>query len=159
MRSVLLDTNLLCLLVIGRVGEEQIERHKRLSRYDRAAFALLKETLNQFDQLVLCPHVLAECSNLVRQPDQSLQLAAANELAVIIGITKEQHLPAVTAVADKDYRRLGLTDAVLLQLATPGYILLSDDLDLYLVASRRGIMAVNFNHLREGATLEGLGVG
>jgi hypothetical protein len=158
MRSLLIDTNLLCLLAVGKVGEDQVARHKRLTRYDVDDLHRLRFVLAAYDKLIVCPHVLAECSNLLRQTANPLRELAAIRLRAIIGIADEQHLPAQQAIWFSEYPRLGLTDAVLLALLNPETTLSSDDLDLYLAASARGASVINYNHLREGATLAGLGV-
>jgi hypothetical protein len=63
--------------------------------------------------------------------------------------SREEHLPAASVVPRPEYLRVGLTDAALLAQATNDMVLLTDDLQVYLAATRAGIQAENFTHLRE----------
>ena len=67
-------------------------------------------------------------------------------------MTSERTEQAARVVTDDAYLRLGITDAVLLELATDVRLtLLSDDLQLCLEAERRGTKTLNYNYLRDGA--------
>jgi len=44
------------------------------------------------------------------------------------------------------FPRLGVTDAVLLNIVTEKHTLLTSDLDLYIEATRRGHAVINFIH-------------
>jgi hypothetical protein len=73
-RSVLLDTNLLVLLIVGSTSEAHVAKHKRTRSYDVQSFRLLRDTLRwNFTALVTTPHVLAETSALVRQCAEPLR--------------------------------------------------------------------------------------
>jgi len=109
-----------------------------------------------FDRLgepVLCPQVLAETSNLItyRVPPGD-DRRWRRSLALVIERHAERAIESRRAITDPAYDRLGLTDAVLIMLATdPALHLLSDDLGLCLEAARRGLRAINYNHIRDGA--------
>lgn len=150
--AAILDANLLCLLVVGRIDTRLIAFHKRLRTFDRDAFLLLNQILADRD-LVLCPHVLAETSNLLdfhQSPTQVHRLRTS--LAEIVALASERSEAARRAVDDPAYSRLGLSDAVMLLLASDRTLLLvSDDLALCLEAQRRGSRVVNYSHVRDGA--------
>ena len=102
---------------------------------------------------ILCPHVLAETSNLIayHEADRNV-LRYRRSLAHIVRQCDERSSVAVDAVADMSYDRLGLTDAILLLLAADqNLLLLSSDLDLCLEADKRRLRIVNYNYVREGA--------
>ena len=52
------------------------------------------------------------------------------------------------AVKHRDHAHLGLTDVALLELCKTGATLLTDDLKLYLSATKSGFKAINYNHIR-----------
>lgn len=62
--SLLIDTNLLVLLVVGRVNPERIQSFKRTSGYDKQAYDALERIVLHARRLVALPHVWAEVSNL-----------------------------------------------------------------------------------------------
>jgi hypothetical protein len=47
------------------------------------------------------------------------------------------------------YLRLGLTDSALFSTTTASTTLLTDDLPLYIAATKAGRAAINFTHLRQ----------
>jgi hypothetical protein len=148
--SVLLDTNLLVLLIVGSTSEAHIPKHKRTRSYDVQSFRLLRETLlRNFAQVVTTPHVLAETSALIRQCAEPLRSDVTKLLGGWVSESREQHLPAAEVVQRPEYIRIGLTDAALVAQVSKEMVLLTDDLEVYLEATRAGIPAENFTHLRE----------
>lgn len=99
--------------------------------------------------IVLCPNVMTEASNLVRHAPSHIGDAASAVLAGIARDHAETYVPTIKAAAHPAYRRLGVTDAVLLTLTASGGTLLTADLDLYLAALQAGHAAQNYNHIRE----------
>jgi hypothetical protein len=70
--------------------------------------------------------------------------------ALRLGWVAEEHIiKSKVVVGRKEFIRLGLTDAVLLELAHTGATLLIVDLALYLAAWAFGLNAINYNHVRE----------
>lgn len=88
--KVILDTNLLCLLTVGLLGEQWIARHRRLQAYSAADFLLLTRALSNFSEVATTPHILAETSNLLRQTNEPLATSAGLSLAALIRATDEQ---------------------------------------------------------------------
>jgi predicted nucleic acid-binding protein len=148
-KSVVLDTNLLVLLVVGHTDKSLIERHKNLSTYDADGFDLLVETLAEYSQVVLTPNTLTEASNLVRQIGDPHRLRVTLMLGHLIQEHEERYIVSKDAAIEKTFGRLGLTDAALLVVARKQGSLLSADNNLYLAASTEGIEAFNFAHLYE----------
>lgn len=151
MPRLLIDTNILCLLAVGRLGREQISRHKRLRAYSAADFDLLLDVMSRFSGIVTTPHVLAESSNLLSQSQEPLATAARRSLAELTATLDERMIPAVLVVQRPEYGRLGLTDSGILDLLDKDCLLISADLGLYLASEAAGFPAINFNHLRDGA--------
>lgn len=148
-----MDANLLCLLVVGRADRAAISSHPRLRAFTIEDFANVLVILERLGDLILCPHVLAETSNLLgyRQTPQQRRRWLTS-LGEIVCIAQERSETAKRAVADNDYGRLGLTDAVLLLLSGDEELaLVSDDLQLCLEGARRGARTINYNYVRDGA--------
>lgn len=157
MASLLIDTNLLCLLIAGNVSRDSITKHKRLAKYDVVDYDRIRAIVLRFGELILCPHVLAETSNISRLTSEPLRTLLGVALQDIVDASIEIHVAAGVAARAPDYLRLGLTDAVLLELSKADRVLLSDDLDLCLAAEYRRYRVINYNHLRGGMALDQIG--
>lgn len=149
MRPVLIDTNLLAVVVVGSVCPDLFEKHKRLRAYLPEDYTAISNLLSTFDSVLVCPHVLAETSNIIRLTNETHAGLFGQALLALSSLLDERHLTLTDAAARPEYGRLGLTDAVLLTLASQGACLLSDDLDLYLAAAYAGYDAINYSHVRD----------
>ena len=145
--AILLDANLMVLLVVGRVSRAEIARHKCLRAYSAKNYDLLAGIVSNASRLVICPNVVTEASNLVRQTHDALARRCSEALAAIVRLADERYVDSKTAVERAEYARLGVTDAVLLTLLIEGPTLFTADLDLFLAAQWAGFPAQNFNHL------------
>ncbi len=70
--SLLIDTNLLVLLVVGVVDRKLISTHKRTKTFTESDFDLLVSVLKRFNEIWITSHCLAETSNLLKHaPDKT----------------------------------------------------------------------------------------
>ncbi|MGH7096446.1 MAG: PIN domain-containing protein [Stellaceae bacterium] len=146
---LILDSNLLVLLTVGTASRAYISKHKRLQAYSEADFDLLVEVIAPVSKVMVTPNTLTEASNLLGQIGEPVRTHIYETLRLMIKASEEIHVESGRAVEHDEFRRLGLTDAVLLELTDSSCMLLTADLDLYLAAARRGLKVVNFNHLRD----------
>ena len=148
-RQLLIDTNLLVVVVLGAVRPGHIERFNRTRQYSTDDYLLLLDIINDFDQLVVTPHVLAETSNLLGQLTEPLRATCLAYLASVLPDWKEEWRPASTLVNKVVYLRLGLTDTAAYQMAAEQVTVLTDDFDLYKATLEAGRSTINFSHRRE----------
>ena len=145
-----IDSNLLLLLVVGRSSRDIIAKHKRLRQFTARDYDILLDLLDGTAQVFVTPHTLAEASNLLAQhgnPERSLLF---DELRCLIHESKEVIVAGTDASNHHAFKRLGLTDAALLEVVTKQVQLLTVDLDLYLEAEKEEPnSAVNFTYLRD----------
>ena len=144
-----LDANLFVLLVVGSVGRDLIEKHRRLRAYSAEDYEILIDLLDRVERVLVTPNTLTETSNLLaqhREPERSLFF---DRLRFIIHESEEIVVASAVASSNSAFNRLGLTDAALLEVVTPETPLVTVDLDLYLAANASGQeVALNFTHLR-----------
>ena len=76
---------------------------------------------------------------------------AAERFRLFIKQTREIYVTSRDAADRQEFVRLGLSDAVLLEVAKQDLFILSADLDLYLAAAAAGYQVANFNHHIEAA--------
>jgi predicted nucleic acid-binding protein len=145
MQDLLLDTNVLMLLLIGRWDRASIPTFRRTSTFTPADFDLLERTLSRYPRRVTTPAVLAEVSNLM---GNAFHEKVAGTVVQVCGTFIERWVPKDQVFADEEFARLGFADASILAAADADTVVLTEDVHLYLAALRRGFLAVNFSHLR-----------
>lgn len=131
-RGVLLDSNLFILLVIGAVDRSLVGVHPRISSYSLRHFDLLIDFISDRGRVLTVAHVLAETSNLLGTHDQRF----GNRFRITVEECIELPVTSLDAIRRSEFRRLGLTDSVLLTLASPDAHLLTADGPLYEAALR-----------------------
>jgi len=149
--AIVLDSNLLLLLVVGRLDPDRIVKFSRTSMFTKKDFDTLKHLVSSFSRIVTTPNVLTEVSNFVGQLENPARKQCFGLLSTIIDVLEERFITSADATADRAFLRLGLTDAAILRLADSPYPVLTTDFDLWRHLSDRGIDALNFNHIRAAA--------
>nr|VFJ97897.1 MAG: hypothetical protein BECKLFY1418B_GA0070995_111010 [Candidatus Kentron sp. LFY] len=71
MRSVLIDTNLLVLLVVGLCNRDYISTHKRTRIFSVEDYDLLLKEIEGFEVIWITSHCIAEASNLLKQTNRN----------------------------------------------------------------------------------------
>ena len=144
-----IDSNILLLLVVGRVSRELISRHRRLEGFFAEDYDILLDLLQQVRQVFVTPNTLTETSNLLgkhREPERSRLF---QELRSVILDSEEVIISSATASANDVFPRLGLTDAALLEAVSADIPLLTMDHNLHQAALEAGTgFAVNFAAFR-----------
>lgn len=147
--SVLVDSNLLFVLVVGCTSRDHVGRARRTEQYSVEDFDLLQMTLAEFDEVLVTPHVLAETSNLLGYLAEPLRSAARVIFAAILPPWEERFTRGTELTGTSVYVRLGLTDSALFSTASASITLLTDDLPLFIAAGKAGRSTINFTHLRQ----------
>jgi hypothetical protein len=148
-QQILIDTNLLVLFIVGTVSRQYISKHKRLTQFIPEDYDVLLEILNQASSLLITPNTLTETSNLVAYIYEPARTEIFIVFQQFLNNWREIYIPSTTVSARQEFIRLGLADAAMLEALSKDMLLLTTDLDLYLVASSLGFSAVNFNQIRD----------
>ena len=144
-----LDANLLVLLVVGATDQALIRRHRRLQAFHADDYELLVDLLGNYQQVLVTPNTLTETSNLLSQHAEPQRSRFFDTFRSLIEINKEIVVASLAASGNASFRRLGLTDAALLEVVTPDTPLITVDLDLYVAALAKAPgAAINFTHLQ-----------
>lgn len=150
-RRLILDTNLLLLLIVGSTSRKYISQHKRLRAYSETDFDLLIKIISHAPNIFVTPNTLTETSNLIRHIAEPARTKIIKFFRDYIPSADEHYCESRRATTREEFIRLGLTDSVILHEMADDFILLTDDLGLYLAAIDEGYSAQNFNHLRDAA--------
>jgi hypothetical protein len=149
--TVLVDSNVLLLYLIGKCDTRIIARFTRTQKYTVEDFELLSKILDRiFKKVVTTPNILTEVSNLATKLSESERRAFFAKMQTYIAVLDERYVSSRSASGDHNYLGLGLTDAAVLTLC-PEALVLTDDLPLYSVIAKRGRDVLNFTHLRVAA--------
>jgi rRNA-processing protein FCF1 len=150
-KGLLVDTNILILYAVGRLDPHLIAKHKRTSNFTAEDYRFLKQLLRGFPRLATTPNVLTEVSNLLDQIGGAPRARLQTVLGGLVEVLDERYVPSIDATRAEEFQRLGLADSSILLLARQDFLVLTDDLPLYLALLRRGIDAINFHHVRRAA--------
>jgi rRNA-processing protein FCF1 len=151
-RGVLVDSNLLLLLFVGKIGREHIAGFKRTRRYRVDDFDLLAEFVDRLPPLVTTPNILTEVSNLAGRfyGDKLAEFRAVFAHAVAASL--EKYRASRLLVVSPHFRAAGLADAAMIEIAHGGgYLLLTDDQKLSALASAKGVEVANLKEIRAAA--------
>ena len=149
MSSVLIDTNLLLLLIVGLYDRNLISVHKRTSNtFVPEDFDLLVESIDGYNILWVTSHCLAEVSNLIGQTNKKQAEELMAYFSIFVAKAKESHIPKEIIFKNGISTRLGVADTGLIIKSKRVSCVLTIDFDLYKEISNRGYKVKNFNHLR-----------
>jgi len=150
-KGILLDTNLLLLLFVGLVDPNLVKDFKRTKNHQltEREFLLLERIVNHFSKIVTTPHILTETSNFIFQLNDEKQKLALEIVAKAIQSFKERREESKKLVLAEEFFNFGLTDTAILDLPSKRYLVLSIDAALVIALQKKGVDAINFNHLRQ----------
>ena len=153
MPSLIIDTFLLTLFVVGTASKGYIEKHKRLHPYSSSDFSLLADNILRASAVIVLPNTLTDASNWAKMIGEPARSHIAATLQNFIGIFQERYVASNEAALDVGFSRFWLTDSAILRELANGHILLTNDDKLYAEALQRGFRAVNFNYLRSNTLM------
>lgn len=146
-REAFIDTNLLVLLVVGSVDRKLVGKHRRVRAFTQEDYGDILQMIGALNRLFVTPNILTEASNLLESRKDSRFL---DRLRIFIEKTEETVLASSTAARHNRFPRLGLTDAVLLEIVSERRPLITVDFDLYwaTVSAKGARAAFNFTYSR-----------
>lgn len=147
-RGVVVDTNVLLLLFVGRCDPSLITEFTRTRKFGGDDYKSLCRFLKPFDRIVTTPHILSEVSNLSRGFEEPARTQYWESFGSKITSLSEEYVASATAAQMSCFRHLGLTDAGIMHLAHGAHLVLTDDLELSGRLAKAGVDVLNFNHLR-----------
>ena len=148
MSSVLIDTNLLLLLIVGLYNKDLISVHKRTKEFMPKDFDLLVKHINGYKILWVTSHCLAEVSNLIMQTNEKLAKELMTCFSGFVAEAKESHIPKEVIFKNGISTRLGIADTGIIIKSKRVTCVFTVDFDLYNDILNRGYNVVNYNHLR-----------
>ncbi|MDE0514077.1 MAG: PIN domain-containing protein [Gammaproteobacteria bacterium] len=145
--GIYIDANLFVLLIVGVAGKHLIAKHRRLQKFQVSDYERMERLFNKAKRVLVTTNVLTEASNLLAQHGEPERSRIFDVFRILIDRTEEIFIASKNAGANSEFRRLGLTDAALLEVISKAYPLVTVDLELYLAATAKDkLAAYNFWH-------------
>ena len=148
-KGIIIDTNILLLYLVGTVNQERISRFKRTAQFTPKYYDLLIELTNNFVKVVATPNILTEVNSLANQLGEPERSKCLRTFAWLVSNIEEEYIKSSVITNHELFSRFGLADCGIMLLAKNKYLVLTDDLKLYLQMNSLGIDAINFNNLRD----------
>jgi hypothetical protein len=147
-KGVFIDTNLLVLLLVGRVNIQRIGTFKRTKNFTADDFHGLVNLANWFGSPIFStPHVLSQVSDLTDLSGWEL-IAIRRLFKATVADIEERHDAARILVQDSMFERFGLGDVSIASVCKRNILVLTADLQLYVQLASLGLDTINFNHVR-----------
>jgi hypothetical protein len=161
MKSIIIDTNVLVLLVVGSTRKSLIEKHTALADYPQESYDLLIELLGGYDQWLVTPGILSEASGLLNKDSRTRKVTPPVFQALLRAMPnpdsclQEHHVSSATAADQPEFCWFGVVDSGILVLVAEGTALITSDFSLFNQAYSRNTACVNFKKLIAEAALAG----
>jgi hypothetical protein len=147
--GLLIDTNLLLLLFMGRFSAQQIQSFKRTRQFTEEDYLLLEIFVERFEKIITTPSILTEVNSFSNQLGEPIKSQYFPVFAHQINLLDEIYTTSGILANLAAFIQYGLTDTGIFHTAQNNYLVLTDDLRLSVYLSSNGIDAINFNHLRD----------
>ncbi|HMQ46981.1 MAG TPA: hypothetical protein PKA00_08070 [Saprospiraceae bacterium] len=127
---IAIDTNALIVLLIGLIDPQRIKTHKRTSIYDEQDFFDLVSIIESFDKLLVLPNVWTELDNILNRFKGDEKYQYIIKTSEMMKASSEKFIESLKGIESPNYFDLGLTDALLLELAKECDFLITSDSSL-----------------------------
>lgn len=125
-RTAVLDTNVLLLLLVASVDISMLRSYKRVSLFTTQDVAALEDLLRSFQRLATTPHVLSETDNFIDQAPAYRRKDLKNALLQFISRTPERYSSSRDLIKLEAFLPLGLTDCGLIDFGLDAFIVTTD---------------------------------
>lgn len=158
MKSLLIDTNLLVLFLVGQTNKNYISDHKSTKIFTLEEFDGLCRCIAGFQTLWVTSHCLAEVSNHLEKSDRDSRHGRRSEellhqLKKFIQNSKETFIEKEELIKQDYFIRLGIADTGFILQAAEVDFAITTDSKMYDEASKlynsKGEKIINWNHYKE----------
>ena len=143
-QGIILDSNVALLYVIGLISPNLISKHDRTSGFRPNGFWTLDGIIQRAKALFTIPHTLTEVSNLGGRSEWIREVFRATFRPI-----EELSLKSIQGFDSEFFSAMGLTDAMLFEIANLNYLVVAIDHTLYSCITARGKPCINFTYLQE----------
>lgn len=151
-RGLLVDSSLLVVYLVGGLDQRYLTHCRAIkSSFTLPEYDLLARLIHEFAIVVTTPHILTEVSNLAGRLPQPLLGKFRSFFSSVINMLQEENASAVNIAATNQFLKFGMADTAI-TLITPGqFLVLTEEVSLFGLLSKRGVDVLNFSHIRLAA--------
>ena len=142
----MVDTNLFLLHLIGCYDSRKLGKFRATQKYDISVFELLEQLVALFSRIYTTTYVLTEVDNLSRQVEKTEWGLIGERLATIVDDLHEERSVSNVLFHHEAHPMVGITDCSIIELATRGVLVVTDDLQLTIQLERRRLGVINLSH-------------
>lgn len=139
MNEIILDSNVFVLFIIGLINPKRINSHKRTSIYSEDDFKKLYSIISQYKTIITSPNVITEIDNLLNNLTGIEKFKYNLIIQDILDKSLERYFESRFIAKDWIFNEIGLTDAVIINMAKNSDLLISDDSQLCDIARSHNI--------------------
>jgi len=151
MNSVVIDTNVFILLIIGMINPKKIPDNKRTSIYNETHYNKLVDILAKYDKVYTSPNIVTEIDNLLNKTSGEDRYKYFKIIQEIINKSTEKYLASSEVVKNWYFQNVGITDSIVLLLGADSDLLISGDSEVCDYARSMGINTFDFKqYVNEG---------
>ncbi|MFB5269763.1 PIN domain-containing protein [Paenibacillus enshidis] len=143
-KDIIVDTNLLILLLVGRYNIDFINKFKRTQAFSKDDYYLLEKLISNFPGILTLPNILTEVSNLTDGISENYIINFVKEIERF----NETSIPSSEISKEQIFLKLGLTDSGISILAKSNHLVVTADLPLANFLETSKLPVINFNHIR-----------
>lgn len=144
MRTAILDANVLAPYIVGCASRADLARHGNSLNFRSQDFDNLCQIILTFEKQITIPHVLAEASNLLDWGRDPMRRRVMSTFKDFVAAHHEEARPSSAGVTSDIFFRLGLTDALLCEVAASGATLITMDGPLHRAAQGKSLSSIHF---------------
>jgi hypothetical protein len=146
-KGIVVDTSLLLLFFVGNYDVNQITKFKRTETFSEKDYQILSFFLQHF-KVITTPNILTEITDLSDGLNTVTAFTFFPSIYPLMKQIEENYRQSFEMMGGPVFNKLGLSDAAIYSLSELGYLVLTDDLELYGYIISNGNYAINLNHIR-----------
>ncbi len=127
MSSVILDSNILILFLVGHITPNKISSHNATSIYTLEHFEFLLDKVRKFDHILTCPNIVTEVDNVLNNFKGENRNTFLDLTKTIYKNSIEKYISTKSILDLWQYDKLGITDTAILSMANECDLLISGD--------------------------------
>ena len=147
-KGVFVDSNLLVLLLVGRLNADRIQKFKRTRDFTIEDFKILEELIHWFGEpIIATAHVLSQVSDLTDLSGGEKRSINSLFQALVTKVREDQ-IAAKDLIESVFFSGFGLADASIAEVCKRDILVMTADVKLQIALGASGLDALNFNHVR-----------
>ena len=144
MKTVVVDTNIFVLLVIGLIDPNLIKSNKRTSIYTIEDFHFLLKLIGDLGKIRTSPNIWTEIDNLLNKLTLENKYKYVHIIKLIADKSHELYYENNKVIEFWEFAQIGLTDTVILKMSKNADLLISGDSSLCDIAKSQSIPVFDF---------------